>query len=188
MKKLQKYVLHPLTALIMAFAVAQFMSHYQIVEFHLAAELSFIIVFIGYLFLSRKYDPSLTFIFLGVALFMGYKAMGIPGHTTTAQAPTDQILVQKLSSLVALVKFDEIQKGQLPSSLEGLKMPLIETKDFQFQYCRQDDSCSRSLGQSSFYIIANKATKGDREKSWYIDDKFVITKKNQMGDNVRIFP
>lgn len=192
MKTVQKFVIHPITALFFAFAVTRFIHHFQILEFSYAAVLSFILVFLGYVLLSRKYDPILSYIFLAGALFIGFKALQLPERIHVISEKPDQLMIKKLNSLAALVKYSEIETGKLPNSLREVGGDLIEVKGFNFFLCQKNKDCQQELSRinqrSQFYIVATKVNDENLKSTWLVDDSFVVFKKNQTGDIQKIFP
>jgi len=188
MKRLQKYALHPLTALLFAYTVAQFIHHFQLVEFAYASAASFVIVFVGYILLAQKYEASLSILFLIVALFLGYKAFALQKKVEVKPEAMEKRLIEKLSTLAALVSYSKIETGRLPKTLTDVHGSLVSANGVQFEYCLKDSDCAVGLvfDDSRFYIVARRSDVP--HDYWYIDDKFDIYKKNQRGDNRQIFP
>jgi len=192
MTYLQKYILHPVMALIFAFGVARFVEHFQLLEFAYGAVLSFIFVFLGTLLLARKYDLSLTYIFLAGALFIGYKAFSLTDKKQVVSDTSDQVVVEKLNSMAALVKYAEIERGNLPKTLIDVDASLIEAQDIRFEYCHENKVCLKDFllqdHDSSFYIVAKQDLTENKQNIWYIDDEFIVYKIQQTGDIRKIFP
>lgn len=163
-QKIIQSVLHIITALGFAWSVAVFVHHYDLIEFAGAPVLSFVFVFFGYWFLSHKYDPSLTIIFLVVAIFVFYRAATLP-EKKIVEEPFEKVAAQKLSVLTSLVEEYRIRTGNLPKDLHEWKITDVQN----VFYCVRSD-CDPKLTKEnpSLYFIGME--------DMYIDDSFKIGK------------
>lgn len=164
----QKYILHPITGLFFAFGTALFIHHYHLIEFPYAATVSFGLVFISYLFLSKKYDSILSFVFLLVSLFVFYSGVKLPRKDiAVATSLSEEQIKNKLMILASLVKTYHIDHGEWPESLNEAMAESVMVPDYEFYYC------------------AKKACEPDLLKSGLrgLDDKlFVVTAKHKVGE------
>lgn len=167
-------VLHLITALGFAWGVAVFVHRYDLLEFAYAPVLSSIFVFVGYLFLARKYDPSLTFVFLAAAIFVFYQAVTLSEKKVLPE-PFEQVAARKLSVLASLVEEHRIRTGSLPHDLYEWRV-----KDEQdIFYCVRTD-CDPELTKenpSLYFIGMRDMSEGGDPVFWYIDDAFRIFSK-----------
>lgn len=174
----QKYFLHPLTALIMALSAYHFVDHYALLDFRGAPHAVFVVIFLAYLLLAKKYDPSLSVIFFLIALFAGYKAYKIPEHAPN-QAVTEEKIAQKLGILAAVIEYQAISTDDLPEKLSDffLSDTLINRNEARYCIAPHCDNLLTSLGISGrspkrFAIVYNDHT----GHTWFVDDALVVEK------------
>jgi hypothetical protein len=157
----QKYIIHPLTALLFAVGTAKFIEHYQILEFPYAWLISFILVAVGYLFLSRKYDPSLSIVFFLASGFVGYQAMNL--HMLKPQAlSSEQLTLRKLYVLNAWVQRHQTMQGELPLSLKKATTKLESAEEYEVDFCLLDD-CKKVLPDAThqdYYVMVRPKDDG----------------------------
>lgn len=191
MPSLQKYVLHPLTALLLAAGLTQFIHHFQLIDVPYAATLSFLIVFASYLLLSKKYDPILSVICLFLALMLFYKVATIkptakPVHSPRKTAQTN------LAVLMARAREHKILTGHEPQSLHQIGADLLQHSDFQMQLCtREANNCPEELRNfsSQAWIFTPVVLANDKlSEIWYISDSFDYYIKKDNGVLERIIP
>lgn len=187
--KVQRFVLHPLTALLFAFAVGRCLYVYEIVTFDYAWVLGAVFVFVGFLFLSRKYDPTLSSVFLGAALFFAYQAYSISENPAPASKPADEVAIERLTTLAARARLIQIDTGHLPASLADIQGQMRGGLGLELEYCRSGEACFERLGfiQSphDFVIVARSKQAGI---AWYVDESLSVYKSDERGDRRRIFP
>lgn len=170
-----QFILHTITAFCFACGVAVYIRHYHLLEFPHAPLLSFVFVFVGYMFLSRKYDPSLTVLFLVLSGFVFYRAISLP-EKKSANKSREEIITQKLSVLCALVGDYKIRTGKLPKDLSELTPEFVCERGFTCHYCVKKD-CAMSLTKENpgLYFIWMRDMSDDKDKNiWYVDDSFRI--------------
>lgn len=167
-------VLHLITALGFAWGVAAYVHRYDLLEFAYAPGLSSVFVFVGYLFLSRRYDPSLSVIFLVVAVFVFYQAVTLSEKKAVAE-PFEKVAAQKLSVLASLVEEHRIRTGRLPNDLN--KWIMQNGQDI-FYCVRKDCDPELTKENPGLYFIGMRdmLERGDPD-FWYIDDAFHVFSK-----------
>jgi len=186
--KTQKYFLHPLTAIFFATAAALTVYHYQLIDFSYSHYAVFGFVFLSYMFLSKKYDPSMTYIFLLVAAFIFYKGLQIkplPANTVASE----ETLKNKLSVLASLIKAYEIEKGDLPETMADFSGELITQNNIKFSYCSRDlclrlnmpTALTNGFTENSFLVIGEDLSDNEKTKKWYIDKDLDVFVQNKKG-------
>ncbi len=73
MARWQTYGVHPITAFLLAGSTFTALTRFPILDFSGAPLAAAAVIGVSFLLLSRKYDPSLSAIFLGLALVTAYK-------------------------------------------------------------------------------------------------------------------
>lgn len=189
MTNIQKYFLHPVTALILAYGSAAFVHRYQLLEFPYASYCMFGFVFISFLLLARKYDLILSYMFLGAGIFVFYKAMTIP---PVQPIKADSSVEAKLKTVGALVHLYHAQNESWPVGLDKTLQSKVDLPSLRLEYC-QKPSCVEKikgfseslLGKSPFVVIAKQENDAIH---WYVDQELNVYKSNQTGDIQKVLP
>ncbi|MCP5463860.1 MAG: hypothetical protein H7A33_02430 [Deltaproteobacteria bacterium] len=163
----QKYILHPLTALLLAIGSALFFKRYEFVAFPYSWFVTAVLVFVGYLLLSKKYDPILSLIFFGVAVFVMLKAAQLTGPVP--QKPLDlQDYQEKLLVLATFVGEKRTNDDAWPKNTPGAEKALSALVGLPVRFCA-DSNCD---------WLPAQALKGVT-KSWFVG--LILTEQNKLG-------
>lgn len=174
---LQKYVLHPITALLLGWGMARFVGHYHLLEFPFAPEVSFALFVSAYLLLSRKYDLVLSIIFFVLAVGIFSKSWQMKPLIAPME-PIEKIATRQLSLITALTKSYKISHGHFPTKIEDLAAQELNSSPLVFSFC-EINSCSQeiktSLKEEPTFVIAAQNKSDDKPgQLWYMTDSFEI--------------
>lgn len=164
-----------LSAFLLAAGAARFVSHYDLIAFSGAGLLSFVFIFFGALFLSKKYEPGMHFIFLSIALILAYKAAGLKKHRPTFAANEKNL--NRLFVAASLLKSDKIITGHYPPNLKELTK-FASDASFALDYCLRDCPWPvpfESGAQDGFWLrIRSKNSRDKAPTLWYINEDFDV--------------
>lgn len=179
----QTYVAHPLTALVFAWATWRFVDHYQLLEFFAAPLAAAGVVGVAYLFLSRRYDPILSIIFLVMALFSGFQAHQIPAKMHVQQESVEEQIKSKLLVLSAAKKW-ALQKNQVVPALSEDEAQHGCGKQVQFFDC--DSAPCHYQNEKPLYQALYLKERGHLEL-WSVDEQFQVSNET-LANNVQNQP
>lgn len=163
---LQKYILHPITALLLGWGVARFVGHYHLLEFSGASGICFALFAVAYLLLSRKYDLVLSIVFLVVALGIFTQSWQMKTLTTSVET-TDKTAIRQLSLIIALTKAYKISHGRFPEKIEDLTLSDLNPSSLSFAF--KKSSVAEDTG---FIITAHNKSDDKSGQFWYMTDSF----------------
>lgn len=174
---LQKYVLHPITALFLGWGVARFVDHYHLLEFPWAPEICFALFATSYLLLSRKYDLVLSLVFLVLALGIFTQSWQMKTPAVSVE-PIDRIAIRQLSLITALTKAYQISHGHFPEKIEDLSVLDLNPSPLTFSFC-EINSCAPHLKEGlakepHFIITALNKSDDKKGQLWYMTDSFEV--------------
>ncbi len=184
-KRIQKWVLHPLTALLFASAMSFFVKTFGILDFSFAPHFVFIGFFASYLLFSRKYDLSLSVVFFCLSLWGSHKAWQIYSHPDISAEWRLKWLASGLSARVMTKELGlhPLQDGdtfRVPLTKDALQNPNQEHDVifYKAQHC-QNENCPLELKE----IIKNEnQSVKDSASFWYIaDQNHVLTVALESG-------
>lgn len=179
-----------MTALLFAAGSARFIAHYNLIEFPGAPFFAFVFVFLGSLFLSKKYEPVLHALFFLLSLVVAYKAARLkePTHSTNFKE-------QKLNRLfvaAALLKSNRIIKGHYPKSLSELPEIPMHDEFYHLEYCIGDCPWpvpSKHESENEFWLrIISKNSRDKTKTVWYINDTFEIYSGSESTQDFNFHP
>lgn len=149
---------------VFGFGLFQAVRHYQVLEFAYAEYAAFGLVFVGYFFLSQKYERTLHVIFTLAAIYVGYQAFLVEEPAKQAKRPHE---IHELFSVATRLYLNEAPEPNWKRSVG---------------FCRKGH-CPRALeshGSSEFWVYVINGSKPSR---WYVDDQLVLYEK--IGDNLQ---
>lgn len=189
MQPFQKYILNPLTALMLALGTFFFVRHYHLLEFAHAPYIFALVVFSGYLLLSRKYDPILSYIFFSFAIFVCYKAILIPNrHLSVPQRSEEQQIFSEAALLVASMQYDAIAGGKADFKTHQRMLNL--DRIMEMCSCCEDCNFQSLLNYEeplrSKYIIKIQS-ETHQDIHYLMTDQFAFYRVNQTGDIQPVF-
>lgn len=171
----QRFIVHPVTALLLALSGYAFVAHYELLQFNHAPVVFAVTVATGYLLLSRKYDPILSYVCLSFALFVSYKAATIPDRSLIRVAPIEERIYRELSLQMAIKQLQSIA----PKFADLKLQPELVNLDFTVQFC-QENSCGEQF-------VAEAKLKDKNLTGYGITVDFDVFRRNQTGDIEEIF-
>lgn len=152
------FFLRLVTAVTFGLIFAQAVRVYQLFDFGFAAEIGFVFVLLGFMFLSQKYTLFMQVMALLCALYVGYRLQTPPKPTPPLSA--EFIRARKL--FLQVIRYN----------LEGDRsLPMAKQQALQF--CQQSD-CPKFLqeaGPADFWFFEEVHNTGDKPfELWYIND------------------
>lgn len=171
----QRFIVHPVTALLLAVSGYAFVAHYELLQFSSAPLVFAVTVAMGYLLLSRKYDPILSYVCLSFALFVSYKAATIPSRSLARVAPVEDRIYRDLSLQMAV----EQLKTMLPEFANLKLQSELSNADFTTQFCGEN-SCPEPF-------VMQAKLKDKKLTEYGLTADFHFFRRNQTGDIEEIF-
>lgn len=168
MARWQTFGAHPITALLLAGSTFTALNRFSVLDFPAAPFAAAAVVFVSLLFLSRKYDPSLSAIFLGVALFTAYKVAGHKPQLLTQERP------EYAAAKTLAVAVSEVHTASGVSDLKTILKSLPLTKPVILCEATECDDQS----QAAFKV---RFANDNNDKTWYMNDRFELFKRGENG-------
>lgn len=163
------FLLRLVIGAVFGFALAKAVSDFDLFDFTLAREISFVFVLLSFLFLSQKYTVLMLVATLCGALYLGYRVQTFAELVPTES--TDWLRQRKLFLEVVRYKL-EGEKSLVQAKLNGLA------------FCERP-ACPTFLQATSdanfwFFEVTSNANDDKDQGLWYIDEHFKTLKRNPL--------
>jgi hypothetical protein len=168
MARWQTYGVHPVTALLLAGSAFTTLHRFPVLDFPGAPYATAAVVLVSVLLLSRKYDPSLSAIFLGLALFTAYKIANHKPQRINQEQP------EYTAAKTLAVAIAEVHNASDVPDLKTILKNLPLTKPvIPCEAAECDDQ-----NPAAFKV---RFANDNNDKIWYMNDRFELFERGENG-------
>lgn len=168
----QKRFVHPLTAVILSGSVGHFVHHFHLLDFSFAWLAAALVVLVGYFFLSRRYDPTLSVIFFVISLVVGYQALQLSNPVEAPQLALEDRIENHLLLLESAKRINSVKNRSILSTKDFLVFSEnVKFIDCGVNECQNLENDQRPLWQAVYSKNVNES------EVWSLTSAFKVTKQ-----------